>query len=252
MVKVMSTYSTLDLEEAYSGLTIVVKADCEFVRELVGGLPAGRDGVELFVKYHLKLEGSAAEEAVNRILDEEVGEKDVTPEEGEVKEKESYGVSIIRSDKVGPFIGDWMVKANLKVAASRIGLFKTKHGTKGDFAEFARVRAIGNSLNGKPWAIHLHDKEGKSVATKFETLRGRVQTPAGPKSIVHDCQIVEPGALFSFEWRIPKDSKATEEDIVKTFAVAQQVGLGSARSLERGKYKILKLDIQESSKKKSK
>jgi len=222
----------------------VVTAQCELVRELVGGLPAGREGVELFVKHHLHLEGKAAEEAVNRILEEEMVEKDVTPEEGEVKEKESYGVSVIRSDEHGPFIGDWMVKANLKVAASRIGLFKEKRGTKGDFAEFARVQAVGNSLNGKPWAIHLYDKNGKPAKTKFETLRGRVHTPQGPKSIVHDCQIVEAGAMFSFEFRIPKDSKAKEGDLVKTFAVAQQVGVGSARSLERGKYKILELQIK--------
>ena len=133
----------------------------------------------------------------------------------------------------------------MKQAASRIGLFMAKKGTKGDLAEMGRIRAIGISLGSNPSMIRVVNEDGSLyVGRTFEKFMGRVRGPAGAKSIVHDSEVVPAGCRFAFELRVPRD-RFTEEQIASIFACMQVIGVGSAKALERGKFKVNQVEISD-------
>jgi hypothetical protein len=239
-------YSLQDLQQRYRTLTSVVFADCTLATELIGGMPADAAGVRLFVAHHLKLVDQELEDAVKRIMKEEIGERDVPAETGELKEKLSYGISVVRRDANGPWLGNWMIKACLKAAASRLGIFVQKRGSKGDVAEMGQMSANGVSRLdvARPERVYLCDPTGKAPAeTYFQSFRGRVQSPAGSKSIVNDCECVAAGSRFGFEFRFyPARIKA--DDIADIFASAMIIGLGSGKAFERGKFSINSLTFE--------
>src|SRR5205807_6977992 len=87
------TLQLKDFQETYKSLTASVKCECVFATELVGGQPAGEDGVRRFVEHQLELTGEEAEQAVRRILGQEIGDRDVTPTGGELQETLTYGIN---------------------------------------------------------------------------------------------------------------------------------------------------------------
>src|SRR6185312_16355443 len=164
----MTKYTFNDLEDRYQSLTGFVKCSCVFSTELVGGQPADEAAIRAFALHHLGItDEKEREAAVRRILKEEVGEKDVRPPEGELDEKQVYGVRVVRRTNEGPYLGNWMVKACIKQAASRLNIFKDVRGTKGNFAESGRVSAVGISLGDDPNKIYLRSPSGKSVQTYY-------------------------------------------------------------------------------------
>ncbi len=247
-----------DFQKKFEDLTARAICQCTLVTDCVGGQPADEKGVRQFVEYHLKLVGTEAEEAVKRILSEEIGEKDILAlkasgeedEGAELKEREVYGINIVRRDKYGPWLGNWMIKACLKAAASRIGLFKKKLGTKGDLAEMGRAMAYGDSLRNqkRPDQIYVYDPRisitsKTPVDTHYEKFMGRVTTPQGSKSIVHWSEVIPAGAKFDFEYRFGS-TRFTKDDVVGVFALAQNIGLGSVKAMERGKFQIDKMTLE--------
>jgi hypothetical protein len=238
------TYDAKQLRQVYDKFCGQAVARCRLTREVVGGQPATESGVRAFAQHHLHIpEGPELDAAVSRILREEVGEGETTPENGEVKERESYGLNVLRRDEHGPWLGDWMLKAAIKVAASRVGLFQAKRGSKGDMAEMGKVSAWGISAVGPDNQIYLRDESGENPAqTYYEKFMGRVNTPAGAKSIVNDAECAATGSRFEFRFQW-YDGKLTENDMVKIFAALPVIGVGSAKALERGKFEIEELTI---------
>jgi len=232
-----------DLEQRYEELTASIHCECVLATEMVGGQPAGEEGVRQFVAHHLKLTGDEAEKAVKRILHEEL--ESVTPPEGEIPEGRVYGLRSLRRTEHGPYLGDWMIKACIKVAASRLNIFQTMRGTKGNFAEAGRVRAWKYSLadTAHPNLVYLRNSGDSVPAHSYhKEFMGRVQTPKGPVSIIHQSECAEPGSRFAFEFRFPK-GKLKEEDLKDVLAMMMIVGIGSARSLECGKFRITNAEI---------
>lgn len=242
----IEVFSLADLRKRYDNFTARCVADCSFSTELVGGVPGNREGVTAFVKHHLKLEGQAAEDAISRIMKEEIGERPVPSETGELQEKLSYGINVIRRDENGPYLGAHMAKACLKNAASRLAIFQQKRGSKGDMSEMGSLLAAGvSALPGtSPFNIYLRNPDGTGPAeTYFDTLRGRVQSPQGSKSIVNDVECCPVGSRFSFQFQF-MPTKINRDDIADVFASAMIIGLGSAKSFERGKFAINSLTFQ--------
>jgi hypothetical protein len=231
-----------DLRSLYDDMTSSVRCECTISTKLVGGLPADRKALLAFAEHHLKIvDPQERENAVARMLKEEIGERNVTPETGEVNEKQVYGVNIVRHDEQGrPFLGNWMIKACLKQAASRVGLFTETRGTKGNMSEAGSVNAIGVSAQdpNHPEIIYLAQPDSEEPAsTYFEEFMGRVQSPQGPVSIIHHSECVAPGSRFAFEFQFLRGG-LDEDAIEKTLAMAMICGLGSIRSLECGKFRI--------------
>lgn len=233
-----------EIAETYSQMTGSVSMTCRFVTDLVGGLPADDEALMAFIENHLKLTGEQANEAFARIRKEEVT-RNVTPETGEVHEEEVYGVNVFRRTSHGIWLGDWMVKACIKAAASRAGLFVSNRGLKGDIAEGGCVRATGLSRKEKdhPERIYLyHEETGESPVTKFEQFMGRVQTPQGAKSIVHHSEVLKAGAAAWFDIEVRfLPGHIDQEDLKKILALMGNIGLGSAKALERGKYELVRV-----------
>lgn len=240
----MSVYEASELTELYEGMCLQATAECTAETAIVGGQPADENGLRMFCEHQLGLAGADLEAAVKRIQTQEIGEKSAG-DNGEIREIESYGVNVLRHDPADGccWLGDWQLKAALKQSASRIGLFVAKRGTKGDLAEMGRVRAAGISLGGDPRLIRLMSADGTPyLGGRFEKFMGRVRTPQGEKSIVHDSEIAPAGCRFSFELRTPRE-RFSEEQIATICACLQVVGVGSAKALERGKIRIDRLEI---------
>src|SRR5688572_21727136 len=98
----MTKINLEELESRYERMTTSLVCSAEFATPLAGGQPASEDGVRAFVQHHLKLTGTDAEQAVKRILAEEVGSKPVPAEEGELDERMTYGINVIRRNQFGP------------------------------------------------------------------------------------------------------------------------------------------------------
>jgi len=250
-----------DLRGRYEARTARVIAECELATELVGGQNATEDGIRAYVTHHLRLLDAEAEAAVQRILREEIGEREVPSETGELQEKLVYGINVIRRDSFGPWLGNWMAKACLKAAASRIGLFAQKRGSKGDMAEMGEVRPHGASCSpslvadeechyGAFQRIHLLAQDSDlPVKTYYKEFKGSVNTPKGRQSIVNTAECAPPGSRFAFEFRYSED-KVKENDIAEVFAIAMNIGLGSCKAFECGKFIIRKLTLEHSTREK--
>ena len=258
-----TTYQLSDLQLRYQELTGSMACECEMAMELVGGQPAERDGILAFVRHHLNITDEAeAKAAANRIMSEEVGERDIAPAEGELAEKRVYGVNVLRRSAFGPWIGCWQVKACIKQAASRLGIFMQQRGSKGNFAEAGQVEATGISLceRDHPERIYLRtphkpgtansevnvflgDQGLAPASTAFREFRGRVSTPKGSVSIIHHSECAPAGTFFDFIFRfLPGKLKA--EDLRDVAAMMMIMGLGSVRSLELGKFRILTCKVE--------
>lgn len=244
-------FSFDDLTKRYQKRCKRAHAKCVLVRALVGGVPAAEDDLRAYIKHYLKpkpeagqTQAQAEESAFQRIMAEELGERAVEIGTGEIQQKLVNQLNVVRKDKHGPWLGDWMIKACLKASASRIGLYKDKRGTKGDMAEMGQVRALGISLLNKPLPhqIYFVGPEGKGATIRYEQFRGQIISPQGPKSIITDAEVVPEGSQFEFEFRFA-DGKISNDDVGDIFAVAMTIGLGSAKSFERGKFKIDKLIV---------
>lgn len=241
------TYSQGDMDAILGKRRARARIRCRAIRPIAGGQPAGDKGLRSFVEHHLGLEPGSKdfEDAVKRISEEEIGEVDVTAEGGEVETKEVYQVNCIRKSKIGPFLLEHQVKAMLKQAASRMGIFKKKIGSKGDLAEMGTVRAAGASLMDpkRPWEIYLLAGSKKPAATHWEKISGSVNTPKGKKSIMHHTEVTQEGAEFEFEvdWMPTKLKKA---DFLALVAAATQIGIGSCQSLGYGKWEVVEMDVK--------
>ncbi len=252
-------FTEQDIAKAYEELTQPILLEGEFTTELVGGMPADDEGLKNFVKYVLKLDGEEADKEVKRIRVEELGSRDVPQsDEDDIKEKKTYGVNVVRRDDEGSWIGNWMVKACMKAAAKRLSLTSQKRGSKnqpgvkGDLAEFCRVMPVGKSdKNTGRDRIHLFasNGNGNKIQTSFKEFMGSVFTPQGRRSIVHHSECVPVGTRFHCEIRLPKNSQLTTNDVVNIVALMGEIGLGSAKALERGKFKTICLEIPEEFKK---
>ena len=274
----MTVLTETDLAEIHETSGPAVRCLCRFTSTYVGGSPAERKGVEAFVAHKLKLIGPEAEKAVARILSEEIGERvDSTgdpDDEGELDKREAYNVNVLRADPVDGcrYVASWQIKAAIKVALSRIGLYVKKKGSKGDTAEAGEVYACGISVpTGEPmpttdeW-MGEYDAErfaraedpgyaaphkrcriidawgGPYLGNRFKRLHGHVQTPQGSRSIVTDHECAPVGCQFEFIYRF-RGSRITEDNVKEAFALLRIIGVGSSRSLGHGQFAIERMEI---------
>lgn len=253
----ITTYNANDLSKVFTDKTDSARVHAHFITECVGGQSADEAGVEAFVRHHLKIDPENEDEiknAVDRILGKEVALEERKKNEDDPihelpEEKLSYGVTVIRKDAFGPWLGDWMIKACIKCAATRTKVTTRKSGIKGAIIEMGRVSAIDQSLvPGEDYTtqhVHLIDPVTDGPAkTHFVQFKGRPNTGAKPVSIVSDKECVPVGTQFAFEFRW-EAGMLTAEDMVYMFAACQNIGLGSCKAFERGKFVVdsLELDI---------
>ena len=214
---------------------------------MVGGQPATEDGIRAFVKHHLKIEDAdEAESALKRIMREEVGDRDITPENGELEEKLTYGVNVVRRTAIGPYIANHMVHACFKQAASRLNVFIDLKRTKGDLSEACIVKAAGISALDPDRLDRIYAMNGNGPAkTEWENYSGNViSSRQGRRSIKHDSEYLPPGTKFEFQINMLNNGLLKLEDIKDCLALMMICGLGSCRSLGCGKFRIDEADVE--------
>jgi hypothetical protein len=235
-----------DLEKRYSEMTASVICSCEAVTPLVGGITAGEPGVRAFIQHQLGItDPEEAQKTFERIMSEEMGERPVPSETGELQERLSYGINVIRRTNLGPYLANHMIHANLKTAMSRLGMFSEMKGTKGNVAEGGVVYPYGISKRDhRPDCVYLMAQDGMPASSYYEEFKGRVQSPRGSTSIIHHSECVPAGTRFEYEFKFIK-GKLKESDIKDLLALSMIVGIGSVKSLGNGKFRILHAEIVE-------
>jgi len=239
-----------EMERVFQGNLSLAAVRLRFTSDYVGGQPAMKKGVEGFVHHHLGLTGDEAENAVARILGEEVR---IDKPGDEVQEKISYALNVIRRNEAGiAYLGTWQLRAMIKQSASRLGLFvaKGKMGSKGDLSEAMLIKPDGPSDIGHHQQIGFcqptEDEAGSDEMFKeriFQRFNGSVSTPKGRTSIQHDSEIAPTGCELhaTIEW---PSKKISGPDMAAILSLGQRIGLGSVKSLEHGRFFVMSLSIQ--------
>ncbi len=245
-------YTYDQLQARYEEMTSKAVCLCDVSTPLVGGQSATEQALRDFIKYHLKIEDpKEAEATYQRIMKEEMGEREKDIGTGELAEKITYGINIIRRTNIGPYLGNWMIQACIKVAMSQLGMFVDMKGTKGKVSECGLVRPHGISkLDDRIDCVYLIEPQGNNgipATTYYDEFKGKVTGPSGSKSIMHHSEAVPPGTMFEFEFRYIQ-GKLREQDMIDALALAMTVGLGSTRSLGNGKWRILEVSIDSATK----
>lgn len=235
-----------DFEKRYAEMTARVIVKCEAVTPIVGGVTASETGVRAFIKHHLGITDEVeAQSAYERILKEELGERDIAPDTGELKEQLTYGINVIRRTAIGPYLGNWMIHANIKTAMSRLKMFSEMKGTKGDVTEGGMVKPYGDSKRDeRPDCVYLVAADGTPATTYFDEFKGRVASPKGSVSVIHHSECVPAGTQFDYEFSFLR-GKLKDQDLVDTLALSMIVGFGSVKSLGNGKVRILEAEVLE-------
>jgi hypothetical protein len=197
----------------------------ETTTRMYGGMPQSEDLLRAWI------------EAKGPIPEETLEEKIEALAPAEVDEKVELSSTGFRSDKDGIFIRDFMVKQMLKESATAVGMLKTKVGTKTNLT-------IGLVVN--PERIRLTPlqvNDGKPDG--YEEFQGRVRTPMGPRSILSRKAYFEPGLQIGFSIKMLLGGKLTVKDVRALLDHAGEfVGIGSARSREAGKFKVVRFEAK--------
>jgi len=225
-------------------MTASVVVKCQAVTPIVGGVTATEAGVRAFIRHHLGIADEAeAQITYERILKEEIGQRDVAPETGELKEQLTYGINVIRRTEYGPYLGNWMIHANIKTAMSRLGIFAEQRGSKGNIAEGGVVKPYGVSRrDDRPDCVYLVGPDGDPATTYFDEFKGRVSSPKGSVSVIHHSECVPAGTRFEYEFAFLR-GQLKDADIIDWLALSMIVGFGSVKSLGNGKVRILEAEI---------
>jgi hypothetical protein len=255
MAKVVH-YTQADLDQVLGRIRSKLVCKLRFMQTVLGTQPATQSGLEAFVQHvrgidPQRKDGDRKNPPTNpefiaevERIKKEIGERNDTPEQGEVEEKKVYGVNVVRQSEHGPYLAAHMLKAAIKQAASRLGIFEKKRGSKGDMSEVGEVFAEADSRQAKdrPWEIYLR-KNGAAAKTYFDTERGTVSTPQGKKSIQYEGEHVEEGAEVEFSYHWPA-KRVSEKDIVEVMAVMTAVNIGGGRSIGHGKFEVVSLTVE--------
>jgi len=212
--------------------------EIKFRSKCLGGLPKTEDLLDRYIE--AKFEGakpnSETHDHVSRDID--------TEEKAETDKKTS--MNGFRQDEVGIYVGDYQVKAMMKQAGSLLGLTTKKRGTKSTLGEALFVKGMLDSeLTGRQ--LYFQDDSGEVVAEPdgHIDIAGRVWAGGRPQSIINRYDYTE-GRTVKFQlWVLKvrlKDKKLNTDDLRDILEFGQEVGLGSGRSQEHGKYDLVKFE----------
>lgn len=198
-------------DHLYNHATVKIR----FRERVYGGIPKTAELIDSYVSSKFGVEsGDLAEE-----LKKEVDLLEET-------EKITTGFKMLDGK---PYLSDYQIKAMIKQAANRLKLTVNKRGTKQDITDGLFVTP----------KIFL-SSNGLSAPLPVEDFCGHVQTPQGKRSILKASEYVEQGEA-EFALRLIKTSVMAKKDVLDCFLLGQEIGLGSNRSFEKGKYDLLDL-----------
>jgi hypothetical protein len=201
-------------EHLYNSFLVVMV----FRDRLYGGIPKTKELLRAYVEGKFGLEnGDLAENLAKEVdLIEET-------------EKVTTG---FKMDDGHPYLGDYQFKALMKMSARMLRLTTSKRGTKEDITHGLYV----------PPRLYL-SRKGTRIEGPLPTedFCGHVSTPQGKRSILKSSEYVEQASI-TFTARLIKKAKLTSNDFQECLLQGQEIGTGSNRSFEKGKYDLEKFE----------
>lgn len=175
-----------------------------FRDKVYGGLPRNKEILQNFIEAK-KPELNVEEEAKTLDIVEET-------------EKVWCG---FRTDEKGVYLCDYQVKALLRESAKTLKYTKTKKGF---------LQTLQHGVFIKPRNLHL-----KKEPDGYEDFCGHVMTMQGKRSILKRCDYVSQ-ATVTFEVWIVDNGDISDDAFTSMLELAQEIGLGSTRSFQNGKF----------------
>jgi hypothetical protein len=198
---------------------------------LFGGVPIEPKAIKKYYKDYLNVSDEILDQTLKAMQAPYEKKGDGTEE---LEEKNEAGVYGFRRDEEGPYIRDFMVKACVFHAAS------TAHFTK-------KIKFLKNQLKEGlvilPAKIRFY-RNNKVLVRPDELFRvqGRVSSPAGFRQIVTWKEAIHNAPTIKFKIRYLDTGIIVPELLKSIMEVAEQVGIGSLKSQDAGKFtvKVLK------------
>lgn len=202
------------------------KVRIKFRERVYGGLPKDPAIMEKYVEAKFKPTDNFAGK-----LSDEVKPKSEEEKEQEMQEEQESVTTTFKRDAQGCYLGDYVLKAHIKQAASLLKITQKKRGSKDTVKEGLFVKPEHVSLGGEPVGA--------------ETFVGHVMTPTGKRSIIKASEYFEKTEIEFELWilnvRMGGEKGLGDDDLKLIFEFGQELGIGSNRSFEKGKYDFLSL-----------
>lgn len=207
----------------------------KFRERVYGGIPKSSELIDKYVSSKFGVENTDLAEKLKEevgLRDEEVDNADRVEklkEEADLKEELEKVTTGFKVKDGEPYISNYQIKAMLKQAANRLKITSKKKGAKQDIVDglFLADPKVFLKVNGNLAEQPLPTEE----------FAGHVTTPHGKRSILKASEYVEE-AYAEFVVRLIHTSILSPKELLDCFLLGQEIGLGSNRSFETGKYDL--------------
>lgn len=202
--------------------------ELRFRENIYGTLPGSPDVFQKWMEYKFADPENTENTATDLDLDKETEENTIR----------------FRCDDRGIYIGAYQVKAMIAQCGSLLELTTSKRGSKQTLKEGCFVKGIdadGNFTGDKVYLLPL-----RSEADGTDNFTGTVYTPQGSKSIITNAAYCTHPTLQFQMWVLTNRLQATGhgkklnfDDFQNILQLAQEVGLGGLRNMEKGKFDVV-------------
>lgn len=223
-----------------------INVTLEFRERVYGGVPQSKDLLDKYIE--AVFGAKEGDETYNHVAKDALpnGEQtDESNDKDEAQEKKDISSTGFRSDDKGLYLADFQIKALIKQGGSMLDLTISKRGTKSTLGEglFVKGYLDGELTNNKIYFQPIREKPDG-----YEDFAGNVRTRQGSRSILKRCDYVEKPIvqfqLWILENRVAKTgNKLTVNDLKSILELGQELGIGSCRSLEKGKFNLTQFEI---------
>ena len=202
--------------------------ELKFRDKIYGGLPKNEADLESYVKSAFKSDDTSPTDT----------DLDLTEE----LEKRTTG---FRKDNVGIYIGSYQIKAMLAESASLLGITVKKRGSKQTLKEGLIVQGLDAEDNITNEKVYFLPTTTEPHGTY--THAGQVSTAQGSRSILKRMEYIEKATikfrLILLENRMSDDARGKGllvSDLKLCLAHGRELGLGSHRKYESGRFNVIK------------
>ena len=199
--------------------------ELQFREKVYGGLPKDEEALKAYVKAAFQSEDTSP-----------------TADDLDLQEETDKRTVGFKKDDIGVYVGTYQLKAMLGEAASLLEFTVKKRGSKQTFKEGLNIKGMNDDGDFTGEQCYFLPLKKEIDGTEMHT--GNVSTPMGNRSIIKTLEFVEKPRL-KFQISILENrmgegntKKLTVTDFKLCLAHARELGLGSHRKYQAGKFDI--------------
>jgi hypothetical protein len=200
----------------------IFEVGIRFRDRVYGGIPKSKELIELYIKSKFGEENMDLADKVKKEMD--------VKETLDLEEQMEKVTTGFRVKNKSPHLADYQIKAMIKQCATRLRITTKKRGSKNDITDGMFVTK----------RIFFYGQNEKKIEgpLEVEDFCGHVMTRQGKRSILKSSEYVEK-AYAIFTIRVIKNAVLSEKNLKEMLLLGQEIGLGSNRSFEKGKFDLL-------------